>query len=346
MDLTLNVLYQSDDTYAPITGVSILSLFKTNSRDRLLISIYCIDDGLSEENRNKIIQIVEENHGQITFLDLRFAVKLLQESVVDTVRGRYTAYLKLFAIHQLPQEVKRIMSFDSDTIVVGDVYCQMDIDLYGNIIGAERAKFYCNKGKKTKGLVFDFFSLPGCIVDVARWKNEDVHNSLLSQLSQLPTAPFCNDEGLVNFNEKLRGRIMPIHPKFNIRRIYSLFSSATISKYFRRYTGMYSPEELEEIRKDPRVYHCMGVLLERPWHKNSIHPDVKMFDDYIAMSPWKGTQKKKAPKNFVFAVGKILYYILPRPLFGCIYAWQTGRLMTPQTAELLVEAGLQSKKEV
>ncbi|GMO39581.1 MAG: glycosyltransferase family 8 protein [Termitinemataceae bacterium] len=333
-----NVLYQTDDTYAPIVGVSILSLFKTNHREDLLISIYCIDDGLSGLNRNKIKHIVEENHGQITFLDLSFAVEILKNSGASTYRGTYTTYLKIFAINILPQEVKRIVYLDADTIVQGDLTCQMDIDLKENIIGAEKGKFYCNSGE-LKGLVLYFFSLSGVVFDVDKWKQENVQDSLLAQLKT--NMQFGHEEWVVNLNEKLHGRIMPIHPKFNIRRIYSLFTPDTISKYFKRYNGMYSDDELQEIRSDPRVYHCMPVLCERPWHKNSIHPDVKLFDQYIAMSPWNGLQKLKAPKNFTFVVGKILFYILPRSLFGRIYAWQTSRKTDTKSAKLLIAVGAQ-----
>ena len=48
----LNVLYQTDDNYAPIAGVSMTSLFETN-RHLDEIHVYMLDDGIYGENLEK-----------------------------------------------------------------------------------------------------------------------------------------------------------------------------------------------------------------------------------------------------------------------------------------------------
>ena len=50
--MSLNILYQCDDNYAPYTGVSMSSLFRRNKNIEE-INIYILDDGISEENKKK-----------------------------------------------------------------------------------------------------------------------------------------------------------------------------------------------------------------------------------------------------------------------------------------------------
>ena len=53
----LNVLYQTDDNYAAIAGVSMTSLFRTNPHmDE--INIYILDNGISAENIEKVSEKV------------------------------------------------------------------------------------------------------------------------------------------------------------------------------------------------------------------------------------------------------------------------------------------------
>ena len=55
----LNILYQSNDSYAAITGVSMYSLFKNNT-DIDELTVYLLDDGISKENLNKFKKLGKE----------------------------------------------------------------------------------------------------------------------------------------------------------------------------------------------------------------------------------------------------------------------------------------------
>ena len=54
---TMNVMYASDDNYAEIMGVSILSLLQSN-KDVQKIRIYIIEDAISESNKNNLVNMI------------------------------------------------------------------------------------------------------------------------------------------------------------------------------------------------------------------------------------------------------------------------------------------------
>ena len=64
----LNVLYQTDDNYAPIAGVSMTSLFETNQHlDE--INIYMLDAGISKENLEKYHALCQKYGRTIHIID-------------------------------------------------------------------------------------------------------------------------------------------------------------------------------------------------------------------------------------------------------------------------------------
>ena len=66
----LNVLYQTDDNYAPIAGVSMTSLFETNQHlDE--IHVYMLDDGISQENLEKYRKLCVQYGRDIEIIDTR-----------------------------------------------------------------------------------------------------------------------------------------------------------------------------------------------------------------------------------------------------------------------------------
>lgn len=62
----MNIVYSSSDSYAPIAGVSIMSLLHNNT-DADEINIYMIDNNISDENKRDL-RIWLTNSAEILFL--------------------------------------------------------------------------------------------------------------------------------------------------------------------------------------------------------------------------------------------------------------------------------------
>ena len=88
-NLHLYVMYAADENYAPYLGVSLFSLFE-NNKSISEITVYAVLDGVSEENKNRLTQIFNEDIYDflidciLYWLKNYFATKnLAKKSVID-----------------------------------------------------------------------------------------------------------------------------------------------------------------------------------------------------------------------------------------------------------------------
>ena len=90
-----HIVYASDDRFAEILGVSLVSLYE-NSKDMDVIVVYILDSGIQDENRDKLNSIPEKyGRTQITWIPAQDLSKVLAMEVkVD--RGSLSQYARLF----------------------------------------------------------------------------------------------------------------------------------------------------------------------------------------------------------------------------------------------------------
>ncbi|MBR3241294.1 MAG: hypothetical protein IKF90_01160, partial [Parasporobacterium sp.] len=131
----LNVLYQTDDNYAAIAGVSMTSLFRTN-RHLDEINIYLLDSGISEENLEKYRILCKEYGRNIEIIDSRPLEEKIKSYGVGTFRNVYTVYLTMFVLNDLDLPGGRIFKLDADTIVKGSLDELCDFDFQGCYLAA------------------------------------------------------------------------------------------------------------------------------------------------------------------------------------------------------------------
>ena len=64
----MNVMYLSDDNYAYIAGISMMSLLE-NNKDAEYIHIFLVGDNISKENKKKLYETVNSKSRQLTIID-------------------------------------------------------------------------------------------------------------------------------------------------------------------------------------------------------------------------------------------------------------------------------------
>ena len=66
----MDILYSSSDSYAFLTGISILSLLE-NNRECDAIHIYIMDNHISAINKNRLIEVAKEYQRDISFVPMQ-----------------------------------------------------------------------------------------------------------------------------------------------------------------------------------------------------------------------------------------------------------------------------------
>ena len=111
----MNFVYSSSDSYSEIAGISITSLLE-NNRDADDVTIYVIDNGISEQNRQNLETIVERYGRTLIFLD-KLNIEEISGTKINVGRWHISTFFRLFLATLLPDTVDRVMYVDCDMII-------------------------------------------------------------------------------------------------------------------------------------------------------------------------------------------------------------------------------------
>lgn len=315
--MTLNVLYEFSDLYAPYAGISILSLFY-NNKDMDEITVYVLDDEIGNINKEKLNSLAVQYQRKIVYLETRQIANMLKGYNVPLYKGSYSTYYKLFGLKLLPKDIKQILYLDSDTIVLDnlrelaefeleDSPCAMVIDpildKYKDILGIGRNSRYYNCG-------MGIFNIP-------LW-NEKCEKEILDLLRYDKSGFFIMDQDIINLLYSRQIKTLPL--RYNLTGVFTLYSSDDIYwLYGYSEHTMYSKAEIDNAVKAPAVCHYIAYQAGRPWEIDNIHPMTKYYDTYWKMSPWSDSPKIKGKCSKLIKIQRTCYKLLPRKIYILIH---------------------------
>lgn len=111
---------------------------------------------------------------------------------------------------------------------------------------------------------------------------------------------------------------MRLPMEYNFQPVHKILSMKCYQKTFRQ-QNYYSNTEIENAEKRTIILHCFRFLGEFPWHEGNLHPFLKEFDTYLAISPWKDYKKEKADCGLILKAEKVIFRFLPHDIFGYVF---------------------------
>ena len=127
-----HIVCASDDGFAEILGISMISLFD-NSSDMESIQVYILDSGIKDSNNNKLESICKTYNRQ---LPVWIKAKNICEELAMGVavdRGSLSQYAKLFISRDLPVDLDRVLYLDCDILVNESIGELCNLNLHGKI---------------------------------------------------------------------------------------------------------------------------------------------------------------------------------------------------------------------
>lgn len=309
----MDILYSSSDSYAFLTGISILSLLE-NNKGCDSIHIYIMDNHISNENRNKLIEVVEKYNREITFVPMP-DMKALTGQEIDTRRWNISTFGRLYMASALPETVHKVLNIDCDTIIVDTIEPLWNTDMTGKVFGGMleciNDRYRRNVGKNNG----DYYLNGGIVflnLDEVRFGNYEKkftdyitkYGSSLAYLDQ----DVLN--GVVEQDKKVK---LPM--RYNTLSIYFYATYEQVLKIRRAKShDFYSKEEFTAAVKNPGLVHFTTCFLDglRPWIKGNQHPYRDKFLEYKNMSPWKDTPLQEDMRSSVIKFRTALIKKAPR----------------------------------
>ncbi len=278
----MNVLYTCDDNYVWIMGISVISLFENNKHIPGL-EVCLLGENISIRNKNILGEIGKKYNRKITIIDVpEFNIP---ESIVSA-RWPLSAFTRLFSGKLLPDNIKRVLYLDCDTIICGNISSLDGWNMEGKIFCGVKdciGKTY----KKNIGMTSNdaYINAGVLLIDLEKLRNINIENNIDKYMYKYEKLISYADQDVLNgiFNKE----IGYLPPKYDVMTIDVVHTYEEI-EILRKPANFYSHDEIADALSDPRIIHyTTNMLVIRPWFKNSNHPLKGKFEQYMKISPWK-----------------------------------------------------------
>lgn len=277
----LNIVFASDDNYAPFLTIAIFTLLEHNISEFDNINIFILDDNICKDNKTKIIDLTKKypisvsfiktkNLGEMGFNVLGLDRNLNQESSLTT-------YARLFMPTLIPKSVDKVLYLDCDGLI---------IDSFKNLWNLDISNYYCagvidavNSAVKEK-LGYnpeEYINAGFLLVNLKKWREDHVEEKFINFMTENQNKFYQHDQGIIN--NIFKGKIKIIDPKYNLQNHYQILTYNLAKKYTCTKNEYYTKEMIDNARENPTFLHFCGPNYDRPWY-NKNHPYAETFKKY------------------------------------------------------------------
>lgn len=325
------VIYHSSDSFAEVTGVSMISLFESNkSMDD--IHVLYIERGMSEQKKEILHSVARKYGRELEFMEMpNWSEKLNIELKSCKAGWLGFGYNRLFLTEYIPDNVDRVLYLDSDTVIEASLDELWNVDMdgcymagvddclsskYRSIVDLGDNGTYCNAGM--------------LMINLKKWREDNITKSFIQMLYENNGYFVFNEQSILN--SMFSGKVKILPQKYNVNSLVYLFEYDELMKLRKPRNFSYSKQEFYEARNHPIITHFTGnfYVHRRPWIENSDHPHKDAYLKYREISPWanepldadKRSSKAKMytnlcqrlPKAVMISLVSVLYNNI-RPFF-------------------------------
>ena len=309
----INVLYPFDNNYAPYAGISMTSLLE-NNRKADSIHIYILGFDISEGNIDALRSTADRYGRDITFIDPSSIDEYIQSFDMPSYRGARIAVARLFITRFIPDDVKRLLYLDSDTLITGDLRELMSCDLCGMSAG-----MVCDSVARDYKLLMgftdndDYYNGGVILYDLDEWKKRNCSERIENHIRNVRNNYEALDQDLINI--VLKGEIHKLDIKYNLQPFHLVYPVKTYLNVYGD-SGYYGAGAIDRASKDAVILHAFRYLGVFPWHKNTLHPCADVFNQYKTISEWKDIPPaEEGCQPLSIKLERIACAILPKQLF-------------------------------
>ena len=239
----------------------------------------------------KVIYASDENY----FAYIYVSVKTLLES------NKTVENLQISYIYQNVCEEKRtylkfpeddiVLFVDPDTLVLNNIESLFAID-FGNNLIAGVTECLPTYHKVASHMYDDDQYINGGMVlcNLKKWREENFEAKAIERASD-NRFNLNYDQGIIN--DLCKGRIIVLHPKYNVLAEVFEFKSAKKIKKRYGFKNYYSQQQIDEALEKPAIIHFTGFLYGKPMSSKCTHPYTSFFQKKLKELPWKVTLSNK-----------------------------------------------------
>lgn len=290
----MNILYCTDENYAWLAGISIVSLMENNKQYD--VDVYIIADNISEKSKDELLSLHEMYENLTIHIEEQPDWDELLGLKLDS--GQYwslSTYSRLF-VENIFNGIDKLIYLDCDIMVNNDLMSMWSFDIDDYWIGGIQDCISSLKwaaGLKTSDAYINAGVL---LMNLRKMKEDNVKSQCIRYIKERNGQIFFNDQTVIN--DLMHEHIYILPAKYNVVTP-TIINGYKSMELVNDYTSYYSENEIDEAVKNPTLIHFVGgSYVGRPWIEGCLHPFTEQFLQYKAISPWKDKPLLKDMRPF------------------------------------------------
>jgi UDP-glucose/galactose:(glucosyl)LPS alpha-1,2-glucosyl/galactosyltransferase len=261
----IDIVTACDDGYAQHAHVLVESMLATNADCNFRVYVL-VPTGFAHAER--LNQLGTHVNCEIRLIEIDAAL------VGDLrVSGHITsaAYYRLLVGDVLPRDLKRVLYFDSDIVVAGDVLPLWRTDLDDHIIGAVADATPEEEHERVRRIVLtggkSYFNSGVMLIDLEQWRAEDITGKALAFCRDYPDRLRYWEQCALNY--VLAGAVLSLDVVWNMQNWHVGKAAAENGR--------------QSLFESVRVVHFTAL---KPWFYACRHPFADMYWKFLKQTPW------------------------------------------------------------
>lgn len=306
---TCSFSYATDEAYIGLTSISLASLLTHNPGASIVLFAY----RLKAESLAAIGDLVQRLKGSLRVVDVETELERLKLIGAHSFQS-----VSIFSRLLIPKLItdSRTLYIDSDTLIVGSIAPLADMDLHGK---AFAIGYDCQRVEYKRYIKLPtssaYFNSGVMLIDCKAWNERACTERLIAAIPHTSPREIFADQDLIT--RHLADDAAILHPKYNFLTHFLMFRS---QRDILRMSGIpaelwYSPDEYDEARREPIVYHFLGNTLGRPWYRESKNPMRSLYRKYAEIAGLGDFCNKSRPLEQYYMLQWLLWKLLPNALF-------------------------------
>jgi lipopolysaccharide biosynthesis glycosyltransferase len=280
---SLDILYQCDDAYSLLCGVSLESLLENNKDMNLFIHI--MNDGMTSANKKRVKEIAEKHKQSLEFIDAKPIVNELKALGVAPYRGEsYAPYFKIFAYRDVKTKTGKLLYIDCDILILNSVADLSSLELENHSLGMVE-DFIGGWYKQVIKLpqTDTYYNAGLMLVDQENWKKNNFTEEILKSYQETGKNYWLADQDIINICCGKDTKKLDI--KYNL--FSQFYDGVSFTKFiYGTRKDYYSTSHIRKTLANPTTVHCMSGWYGRPWMTPNNHPVKQAWREHLSNTPF------------------------------------------------------------
>ncbi|MGI4750512.1 MAG: glycosyltransferase family 8 protein [Janthinobacterium lividum] len=184
----IHIALAFDENFLTPFYALLTSIFINNEKNNVVI--HAIATGVTNQEKNKIIDFVNSHNGEINFyeIDSSYNLEELNTPYLRSTGWTVATYYRLFFPFLIDPNIKQLLYIDTDVIVLGDLAELYQIDITPYAVGAvPDIAMFRNDDPRIVPLGVkkeDYFNAGILIINTENWKSQNIFEKTFSFIKE------------------------------------------------------------------------------------------------------------------------------------------------------------------